>query len=513
MKKVCWVLAGLMTTAAMAAVVPEDPKRDWRVVYGSSEGPEGRALEVLTQAMGPLILRDPHTSTSHVLPLEKAGETIPVAASVGERKVRKNVIYVGTPASNEEIARRLPTDGVPKGGYCVKALTEGESRVIVLAGDTPSAALWATFDFLDVGIAQMCEASSKKAKGKYVYPSSFFEIPVSEAADYEVVRTPQTPVRSVFAWGHVVDDYRVFFREMARNRFNRVILWNEYPSVNAKAVVECAHSWGIAVYWGFAWGWAYDCKAVKAEDLPALSDRIVGEWRSVWKPLGGDGIYFQSFTEHGTREIGGRSVASLTVELVNSAASRIKAESPDLDIVFGLHCDSVRDDLPDIAKTDSRLEILWENCGGFPYTEWRTDDPALFTEKILSLTGKVGLVWKCQCRIDWSHASHQAGPYLLGEAGAELLVRDRRVTEPRHFETDEMWRTKGKVAWQQLRDIRSGKNQPCELNAVAEYNPPFTFATVCQGELFWSSSEDWETIAARARRRLEGLGVHGVRSH
>lgn len=502
MTKAGLVLTALVATAAVADVVPEDPKRDWRVVYGSAEGPEGRALEVLTQAAGPLILRDPHTSTSHVLPLEKAGTAIPVAASVGERKVRKNVIFVGTPADNAEIARRLPADAVPKGGYCVKALTEDDARIVLLAGDTPSAALWATFDFLDVGVPEMCEASTKKAKGKYVYPSSFFEIPSDVAVDYFVAHAPQTDVRSVFAWGHVVDDYRVFFREMARNRFNRVILWNEYPPVNAKAVVDCAHSWGIAVYWGFAWGWAYDCKAFKAEDLPALADRIVKEWREIWRPLGGAGIYFQSFTEHSTREIGGRSVASLTVELVNAAAGRIKAEAPDLDIVFGLHCDSVRNDLPDIAKTDPRLEILWENCGGFPYTEWRTDDPAPFTEKILALTGKVGLVWKCQCRIDWSHASHQAGPYLLGEAGAELLARDRRVTEPRHFETDEMWLTKGKVAWQHLRDIRSGKNLPRELNAVAEYNPPFTFATVCQGELFWNSSEDWEKIAVRARLRM-----------
>ncbi len=43
-------------------------------------------------------------------------------------------------------------------------------------------------------------------------------------------------------------------------RFNGVILWNNQPPVNARDVVECAHSWGISVLWGFAWGWSTNCR-------------------------------------------------------------------------------------------------------------------------------------------------------------------------------------------------------------------------------------------------------------
>ena len=44
-------------------------------------------------------------------------------------------------------------------------------------------------------------------------------------------------------------------------------------------------------------------------------------------------------------------------------------------------------------------------------------------------------------------------------------------------------------------------NLPREFNAVAEYNPPFAFATEIQAELFWNSDDSWETIAKRARMR------------
>ena len=65
-----------------AGVAPIDPIRDWKVVYGSAEGPQGKALEVLTEAAGP-ILRDHRTSTSYVLPLEKDGGK-PVARTDSE---------------------------------------------------------------------------------------------------------------------------------------------------------------------------------------------------------------------------------------------------------------------------------------------------------------------------------------------------------------------------------------------------------------------------------------------
>ncbi|MBP3406127.1 MAG: hypothetical protein J6N18_08510, partial [Kiritimatiellae bacterium] len=75
------------------------------------------------------------------------------------------------------------------------------------------------------------------------------------------------------------------------------------------------------------------------------------------------------------------------------------------------------------------------------------------------------------------------------------------VIIPQHYTFDEDWILNGKSAWEFIRQIRAGKNLPREFNAVAEYNPPFAFATHCQAELFWNSDDSWEEIAKRARMR------------
>ena len=57
----------------------------WKVVYSSAEGPEGKALEVLTERLGPTLLREEGLSTAMVLPLEKAGgsPTLPPCPIIG----------------------------------------------------------------------------------------------------------------------------------------------------------------------------------------------------------------------------------------------------------------------------------------------------------------------------------------------------------------------------------------------------------------------------------------------
>jgi hypothetical protein len=336
------------------------------------------------------------------------------------------------------------------------------------------------------------------------YAGTFFrskKIPVHTCR-----REPETLVRSVFSWGHVVDDCRTTFRELAKARFNRAILWNDQQVVNAKEVVECAHSWGVQVYWGFSWGWTLSGSKEKNVDFDKLADDIVSEWRRIWKPMGGDGIYFQSFTETSNESIGGRSIPEAVTELVNKVAARIRAEAPGTDIVFGLHSNSMRrPNAPvEIAKIDPSIEILWENCGGFPFWEANgcikpTD--LEFCDRILSLNKLVGLAWKAQLRIDWKHYVSPAGPFMLGCAGKRVLERDQAVTFPRQAAFDEDWILNGSIVYDFVRHIRAGKNPPKELNAVAEYNPPFGYSTHCQAELFWSSKDSWEEIMKRARYR------------
>ena len=473
---------------------PYSRAREWKCVYSSVEGPQGKALKILTETVTKHTMRDHQTTTPHVFAMEKDGTSI--------ERPKKHRIVVGMTSENTTLAKYLKSGDVPKGGYLIRTVSENGSHSILIAGDTPEAVLWGMFDFADVALHEiaMKGLGDKLPVGRQVRLEHVFSI--RNMPEYERRCEPENEVRSLFTWGYMIDDYRSFFREMARARLNRIIVWNKYPPVNSDAVVREAHDWGIKVYWGFAWGWQHNmCANSPTRDLSKLADDIVAEWRSVWKPLSGDGIYFQTFTEQEREDINGRSIASMAVEVVNAASRRIHAESPDTDIVFGLHAMSVKNRLAEIEQTDKNIEILWEDCGGFPYHEETGNPDAGFVMKMTDTLRPVGLVWKCQLRQDWTCWAHQSGPFMLGEAGEWALARDRAVAKSLHRAFDSDWIKRGRIAYDHLKAIRSAGRKVKELNVVTEYNPPFAFSTLLQTEMFWSTKEPYETLLDRALRR------------
>ena len=492
-KFLCAAVAVMVTTGAFAAARNADPRRDWKVVYADADGLCGKALAVLTEAVTARTGRDGGTTTSHVLPLERVG---------GEPVAKKHRFLVGVKGSVPEAEAFVPAADVPKGGYAVRTCCRGGTNTVAIVGDTPAAVLYGVFDFADVLIHEVVlkATADRNRADRIFYRDAFFRL--ESLPEFAHRTAPETAVRSIFTWGHVIDDYRLFFREMARSRLNRVILWNEYPPVNARDVVAEAHAWGIEVYWGFAWGWGTDCTEANVNELGKLGDKVFAEWRRVWAPLPGDGIYFQSFTEFwGREELGGRLIAEAVTELVNDVSRRIRAERPGLPIVFGLHSGSVSKRLPLIERTDPSIEILWENCGGFPFWEGNEKPATAFVDKILDSKRPVGLAWKAQLRQDWSCWAHQSGPYLLGCAGADVTRRDVALAEELQGLYTEDWYESGREAHALLRHIRGGAHPPAELNSVTEYNPPFAFSTLAEAELFWSAAEDWENVARRVRFR------------
>ena len=493
--------AGICLSAGASFAADEIPERapysrarEWKCVYSSVEGPQGKALKILTETVTKHTMRDHQTTTPHVFAMEKDGTAI--------ERAKKHRIVVGMPSENTTLAKYLKPGDVPKGGYLIRTVSENGSHSILIAGDTPEAVLWGVFDFADIALHEiaMKGLGDKLPVGRQVRLEHVFSI--RNMPEYERRCEPENEVRSLFTWGYMIDDYRSFFREMARARLNRIIVWNKYPPVNSDAVVREAHDWGIKVYWGFAWGWQHNmCANSPTRDLSKLADDIVAEWRSVWKPLSGDGIYFQTFTEQEREDINGRSIASMAVEVVNAASRRIHAESPDTDIVFGLHAMSVKNRLAEIEQTDKNIEILWEDCGGFPYHEETGNPDAGFVMKMTDTLRPVGLVWKCQLRQDWTCWAHQSGPFMLGEAGEWALARDRAVAKPYHRAFDSDWIKRGRIAYDHLKAIRSAGRKVKELNVVTEYNPPFAFSTLLQTEMFWSTKEPYETLLDRALRR------------
>ena len=465
--------------------------RNWKIVYSSYEGVEKRAVEFLNQEIGGRILRDPGIYSVHVMACEKAGCALD-----------KNAIVVGTWENNALIRSLVRRDEVPEGGYLVRTMDnpgDPSLQLVVIAGDTPSAVLWGAVDFVDDGLPAIAP----------LHDGHHFETDIFEEGrirPYESRRAPKTRVRSVFFWGHTVDDYETHFANLARLKFNEVIIWNEYPPVNARDIVECAHSWGLAVVWGFSWGWSTNCNDVDFGALDALGDHIVEEWRAVWKPLGGDGIYFQSFTELSKDTINGHPIAETVVGLVNKTCARIFAESPRERIEFGLHATSVRNKLDIIARVDPRVEIIWENCGGFPYnTNGDFDESAeeSFTQELIAQNRPMGLVFKCQAMLDWSRGrfNHQPGPYIMGRAGRRVLEEDGRMLEQlwRHYAAD--WALHGEFAHRLVRLAQARREPPVTMNLVGNLVGEIRFPTALVSELFWSAEEPYAVILDRVLRR------------
>ncbi len=468
--------------------------RSWKIAYGTVEGPEGKALELLASEIGALHDRDPGIYTLNVLPCEKAG--------TGAVPDKPNAFLLGTRRSNPEIAALTEPNEIPAGGYLVRTVDRSDgSQCVILAGDTPAATVWAVDDFLDEGLAAITPLESGDG---HRYRSKVFERP--RLGNYESRRAPRTPLRSVFSWAHVIDDYRAYFRNLARMRFNEVILWNNQPPVNARDVVECAHSWGISVLWGFAWGWSTNCRNVDMDRLGELEDDILREWRTIWKPLGGDGIYFQSFTELSQEDIGGKSIAASVVDLVNRVSARIREESPGLRIVFGLHASSVRNRLNEIDRTDPSVEILWEDCGGFPFNYGKPFDPASansLVDAILAEERDVGIVLKCMLLQDWTRFVYQAGPYLLGCASPAVIDEDARMTDElwRPFRAD--WQRMGRIAYDVVRRVQAARpGRPSALNTAVNANGRIHFPLALVAEMFWSADEPYEVLVERVMRRV-----------
>ena len=487
MKRFGWTVwaAGAILSVATAGEVPS-----WKVICGETTGPEGRAAELVTSDVGEILLREPGVYATHVLPVWRAAD---------EPGTNGNVILVGTLADNPALARYVKDGDVPAGGYFVKTFAEGGRSVVVIAGSSPVAALWGAADFVGDGIPALRPDRGNNLR----YERDVF-FRGKTIGRYESRRAPASPVRSVFTWGHPIDDYRAYLRNLARLRLNRVYLWNDYPPVNAKEIVDYAHSWGVEVFWGFHWGWSTDCKSADRLDLAQLSAEILAAWRKTWKDLPGDGIYFQTFTERFGKDDEKDRTAARAVELVNRTAAAMLAEAPAQRIVFGLHAAGVRNHLDDIARTDPRLEILWEDTGLFPYSLGMKKLDGLgsaFTQKVLSDAARpVGIVWKSQMIQDWSNWTYQEGPFVLGSTSRKTYADDVAIQSALWREFEKRWIAGFDVAYEEAKRTHA-IGPRVEMNLAAQLNGPIRLPTAIAAELFWDASEPKEKILDRVLSR------------
>lgn len=464
---------------------------DWKIIYTNYAGPEKRAVNFLSKEAGRYIIREVNVYRIHVLPCEKEGSAL-----------SKNAIFVSLYDKSPAIQKLVAREEVPANGFLVKVIPnpdDAEGRLVILTAFDPVNLYYAAVSFIDDYIPRY-----GKISGSNPMTDLTFDEPLAECCYTQV---PNHKTRSIFTWGHSFNDYRAYIDNMARQHFNELILWNDFVPLNIDDIIDYAHSYGIAVNLGYSWGWGThqcaDTTSIDDETLGKLKNEIVAKYDREYAQTGCDGIYFQSFTEQERDYIGGRLIAEAVTSLVNMTAKEILKRNPKLKLQFGLHASSVRTHLDEITKVDPRIEILWEDCGEFPYgydpyvkSEDAYTETLEFTKKLLNLRGGkgVGLVFKGVMMLDWKMFLHQAGPYVMGENHRDIALHDRQIRAKgwQGFSAD--WVRNGDRVAQMVKFINENKLGEVNMCLAGTLDGGIYLPMALCAQMYWNCSDSFPDL-------------------
>lgn len=471
-------------------------KRNWKIVYTDYSGMEKKAVELLSAEMGAHILRDKGVYTIHVLP----------CVQLEQAALDSNAVIIGLYEENALIRKYISPSEVPEDGYVVKVMDDPENperNLVLITAKSECGLFYGAVDLVDdyFALAAPLHGSVKLADELFLEPWP----------DYFHASAPAVKTRSVFTWGHPINDYRDYIENMARLKLNQLIIWNDFLPLNAKDIVDYAHEYGIAVIWGFAWGWLSGGCQIDISKLDEIAENVIQTYETQYSSACGDGIYFQSFTERKDADINGRNIAQTVTEFVNAIAGRILEKHSGLSIQFGLHATSVKDHLEYIAKVDPRVEIMWEDCGCFPYgyhPQIRPDesyaDAESFTDRILALReqGSTSMLFKGFMTLDWNKGRfvHQVGPYVLGMAHRRLKDHDIEMLKPVWRNYQAGWLENGKYAYDMAKRIHE-TGKPVTLGMAAQFAGGIWLPEALCAEIFWSCDRPYEEILGKVLRR------------
>jgi hypothetical protein len=365
-----------------------------------------------------------------------------------------NLIIMGTVESNP-LLKKLGEAGAyhiqrKAEGYSIKVFPNpynAARHIIVIQGADDSGLLYGVTDFNRWYINHFIKYTGDHQKEKWRHKPF-----IDPALPFERVSAPAIEYRGLWTWGHVIHDYRNYFKNMRECKMNIVIIWNDFVPVNARDVIDYAHRNGIKVIWGYSWCWGASVDPRKNEDVERWQKIVLETYEKQYRELGVDGIYFQTFTETSQTGIGGASISDLVVDWVNKISRPLYEKYPDLWIQFGVHATSIKEECVKFSAIDKRMSLVWEDaglpghdpdrpahCKGFPYGYFPGDrdnfDATLdYTGKLLSIRGKderFGAVFKGFPLLDWSCFENQKGPYILGETTAPF--REKRAAEKEYL--------------------------------------------------------------------------------
>lgn len=340
------------------------------------------------------------------------------------------------------------------------------------------------------------------------YRSTVFHPFADPCPPFSADEKPGVAKRGLWTWGHVVYDYRAFLDNMARQKLNTLIVWNNFAPVNGREIVRYAHDRGVELLWGFTWGWG---EAMDFSDPASRNDwkaRVLAEYETAYAPLGGDGIYFQTATEFAEsgepEEI--RAFAASVVEWVNDIAGALLEKEPALRIEFGLHASSVRSALDVLAQTDPRVAIIWEDCGDFPFDYHAAADrdragTDACAARMLALRGpseQAGFVLKGVSTLFWPTFRKQTGPFVMGEASEERIQTRLREIRPLIRQEQAAWLARVPQLAETAKSLAACRGSVTLLCEDGCYERAQWLPTALFAEALWSPDTAPEQLLYRA---------------
>lgn len=425
-----------------------------------------------------------------------------------EQKKYYNIVAVGTKENNSYIAE-LCNKGLisipdhPE-GYRIKVFDNPdnpERQIFAIAGGGNMGAYY--------GVSHFVNSYLPKAECRDLHKVHLTPIFDKKMLEIDIEEVPQIKERGVWTWGHVIYDYKRLIDNMAKLRMNMITIWNDFAPINAKDIVDYAHFMGVKITWGFSMGWGYDFDISDEAALQKIIDDAMDNYEKNYSHLGGDGIYFQTFTETHDANKNGVSIAEAVANFVNKISENFRARFGDMRIQFGLHATSVKNNLKDIGKVCGDVEIVWEDGGCYPY-EYSPENlidyegTKALTENITTLRGeneRFAVVLKgLQC-LEWSKFEHQMSTYDMG-VYSRRNVADRYATMRKFWRrVNTFWIKNGDKAREIIEIIRKDTKGNTMIEALIEdglMEEKINLACAIYAQLIWNSNRPYDEIVYEA---------------
>ena len=221
-------------------MLPTVEKRNWKIVYTDYSGVKAKAIDLVSRELGAHLNRDNGVFTIHILPCIKT-----------EIEPECNFVVLGQYEDNEIIRKYVKKEEIPQNGYVVRVVENPENpilKIAVIAGDTPAAVFYGAVDFVDDYFTHTAPMHGGLKMANEIFNHR-------DLKNYCNISAPKFKTRSIFTWGQPILDYKNYIENMARLKFNQIIIWNDIVPINANDIVDYAHQFGIEIIWGYAWGW------------------------------------------------------------------------------------------------------------------------------------------------------------------------------------------------------------------------------------------------------------------